>query len=146
MFIFVLVVVSNQRNLLRTYIFQISKNLHKSNRKNKWPKAVCCKKKEILPIWVTKEGKLIKIASLQFFSTISSFFGMSDLWTTQLPSKRMRGSLSQESSQQTTKTTTSDGGKASFALHWELAKFWELSCSTALWFVNKLVTVLCFVF
>ena len=29
-------------------------------------------------------------------STISSFLGKRDLWTTQLPSKRMRGSLSQE--------------------------------------------------
>ena len=44
--------------------------------------------------------------------------------------------LAKKSSQRTTKTTTSDGGKTSFALHWELAKFWELSYSTALWFVN----------
>ena len=34
-FIFVQIVVSNQRNLLRTEIFQISKIILKSNRKNK---------------------------------------------------------------------------------------------------------------
>ena len=56
-------------------------------------------------------------------STVSSFLGKRDLWTTQLPSKRLRGSLSQELQSANHQLTTCDAGKTSFALHWEHAKF-----------------------
>ena len=41
-----------------------------------------------------------------------------------------------DSSERTNKTTTGDGGKTSFAPHWEIAKLF--SCSTVFWIVNKL--------
>ena len=41
-------------------------------------------------------------------------------------------------SERITEWTTGDGGKTSVALHWELAKLWKLSCSTALWFIKKI--------
>ena len=71
MFIFVVVVVSNQRTILRTYIFQINKLIPKQS-KNKWPKDICCKK--IADI--NNKRKKIRTSSVSkvFFIILVKFF------------------------------------------------------------------------
>ena len=47
-------------------------------------------------MWELTTPKFLTLDMWLNHSTISSFLGKRDLWTTQLPSKRMRGSLSQQ--------------------------------------------------
>ena len=69
-FIFVLIAVSNQTKLyfLRTYIFQIRKIKQKTNRKKNDQKLFVVKI-GIIPIYVTEERKLTKIAFPQISSS-----------------------------------------------------------------------------